>query len=140
MRRILPIITVSGTAALAASASAQGGGVPLPALFTQEQARRGAESYAARCAACHGAAMEGIDDAPALTGPRFREKWLRQPLLELFTKIRVTMPQDEPGSLRPGQAADIVAATLAMSGLPSGDAALPADPAALRGIGVSRTK
>lgn len=107
-----------------------------PAVFTRAQARHGAETYAAQCAACHGAHMEGDGDAPPLAGPGFRKKWLGQPVSELFTKIRVTMPQDEPGSLRPGQAADLVAAALAMNGLPAGDAALPDDPAALQRIRV----
>lgn len=110
------------------------GAAGAPAVFTPAQARHGTKTYAAKCAPCHGAHMEGDEDAPPLAGPSFRQKWLRQPISELFAKIRVTMPQDEPGSLKPEEAADLVAAALAMNRLPSGRTALPADPAALQRI------
>ena len=59
--------------------------------------------YAHRCAGCHGAGMEGADDAPPLIGPRFRAKWSGQPMEKLAEKIERTMPQDDPGTLRPSE-------------------------------------
>ncbi len=77
----------------------------------QAQVERGRMIYASRCAACHGGDMTGIDDAPMLVGARFDKTWRGRPG-ELFSKIKLSMPQDDPGSLSPEQAADVVSAIL----------------------------
>lgn len=82
-----------------------------PAHFAAEAAQ-GRQVYAERCAPCHGQAMEGRDDAWPLADARFRRKWLTQSPDRLYTKIRVTMPQDDPGALSPAQARDVMAAIL----------------------------
>lgn len=43
-------------------------------LFTAEQATQGKALYAQRCAACHGAAMQGATAGP-LRGPVFARSW-----------------------------------------------------------------
>ncbi|MBO9621639.1 MAG: cytochrome c [Sphingomonas sp.] len=82
-------------------------------------AERGQAIYAARCAACHGERMEGIEDAPPLIGARFDSHWRGRPAA-LLDKIRRSMPQDDPGSLSPAEAEVIVAAILEANPAPAG--------------------
>jgi cytochrome c len=83
--------------------------------YTLAQADLGKTVYAARCAACHGGKMEGtqdgMDDAPPLIGARFDSHWRNRPQA-LYTKIKQSMPQDDPGALSKDQAADVVAMIL----------------------------
>ncbi len=66
---------------------------------------RGAALYKDQCASCHGDRLEGRS-GPALTGPAFQSRW---PASDLTDKIKNTMPQDKPGKLTAGQAADLAA-------------------------------
>jgi mono/diheme cytochrome c family protein len=102
-------------------------------VYTDEQARRGQASYKAQCASCHGDTLEGRA-GPPLTGDDFMGAWNKEPLSELFSKIRNTMPQDAPGKLTPDQSADVLAYILQVSKFPSGRTALRTDEAALKQI------
>src|SRR5205809_5172589 len=44
-------------------------------VYTSEQAKRGEEVYRGQCASCHGAKLEGVEDAPSLAGKGFLEGW-----------------------------------------------------------------
>lgn len=90
-------------------------------VYTEAQAKRGGELYGQRCATCHGADLRGADVAPGLMGEEFAEKWEDQPLAPMFELMRVTMPQDAPGSLSRSQTADILAFVLSKAGFPQGD-------------------
>ncbi|WP_257215057.1 c-type cytochrome [Sphingomonas sp. R-74633] len=77
------------------------------------QPERGRAVYVAKCAMCHGRSFEGgAEDAPALVGARFETKW-RGREAALYSKIKLSMPQDDPGLLTPEQAADVTALILA---------------------------
>jgi S-disulfanyl-L-cysteine oxidoreductase SoxD len=102
------------------------------AVYSAEQARRGAALFKAHCAACHGEALGGIESAPALTGDTFNSTWEGVPLEDLFERARTTMPQNAPGSLSRQQNADILAYILDVGKFPAGDK--PLDPTALAGI------
>jgi len=69
-----------------------------------------------------------------LTGDEFVSDFAKQPLSELFGKIRNTMPQDNPGKLMPEETADILAYILQAGKFPAGRAELRADEAALKQI------
>src|SRR2546426_11868178 len=71
---------------------------------------------------------------PPLTGEDFVSDFAKQPLSELFGKIRNTMPQDNPGKLTPEETADILAYILQAGKFPAGRAELRADEAALKQI------
>src|SRR5277367_3408200 len=79
-------------------------GMFVVALHAQD-APRGGTLYEQQCASCHGTALEGRS-GPPLTGADFRSRW---PASDLAEKIRNTMPQDSPGKLTAGQAADLAA-------------------------------
>jgi quinoprotein glucose dehydrogenase len=103
-------------------------------VFTEEQAKRGADIYTERCAKCHGDSLGGVESAPALTGPAFYANWEGESLNALFERIRVSMPLDSPGSLSRAQNADILARMLSVAGYPSGATALEGRAGTLTGI------
>ena len=103
MRRSLMMLILA--AAVPAAAIAQGA---KPALYTEAQANAGAAVYAQSCAACHGSQMEGVA-APALKGPAFGDMANAQSLTAdaLLDVISNTMPQSDPGSLKPEEFAAV---------------------------------
>jgi cytochrome c553 len=68
-----------------------------------QDAPRGAALYKQQCVACHGDRLEGRS-GPSLAGGDFQTRW---PTSDLIAKIKNTMPQDSPGKLTAGQAADL---------------------------------
>src|SRR5216117_1123685 len=67
-------------------------------VYTPAQATRGQAIYTQQCASCHGDTLGGRL-APALAGEDFIANWGKQPLSELFSKIKNTMPRDSAGKL-----------------------------------------
>jgi mono/diheme cytochrome c family protein len=126
-------LAVAGLAAMAMLAA----GVPASSkgtrsgVYTAAQADEGARVYAARCAICHGARLEGTVETPGLVG-KFVANWADRPLGDLFGYLARAMPQGSPGTLTPQDNARLVAFILRANGAPAGDAPLPADAAALR--------
>src|SRR5262249_35038585 len=102
-------------------------------VYTDAQAARGQAIYKERCASCHGDALGGRM-GPALTGDDFVTVWSKEPLFELASKIRNTMPQTEPGALTWPQTADLVAYILQSGKFPAGRSELRGDEEALKQI------
>jgi hypothetical protein len=103
-------------------------------VYTDEQGRRGQAIYKDQCASCHGDTLTGRI-GPPLAGDDFLADWDKQPVSELFNKIRNTMPQNAPGKLSGPQTADIVAYILQVGKFPSGRTELRPDEAVLKQIG-----
>jgi mono/diheme cytochrome c family protein len=130
---------VCGAAALLAAAfwSAQGG-AQSPALstwngiYSSAQAERGFKVYFSTCAQCHGPDMAGVDSAPALTGGKFAATWNGVTLGDMVERIRVSMPQNDPGTLSRADVADVTAYILQQNGFPAGERELPRQTALLR--------
>jgi mono/diheme cytochrome c family protein len=93
-------------------------------VYTAEQARRGAEAYARACAECHGADLGGGDMAPGLAGVQFAYNWHGFSARDLFERLRVSMPPDQPNRVSRQDKADILAFMLEANGMPAGDAEL----------------
>jgi cytochrome c len=89
-------------------------------VYTTEQAKRGAALYANECASCHGTALNGGESAPPLTGGEFFSNWNGLTVGDLFERIRVSMPADNPGKLKREQDADILAFMLNTNQFPEG--------------------
>ena len=102
-------------------------------VYSDAQATRGQAIYKDRCSSCHGETLGGRL-GPPLSGDDFIASWNKQPLSELVSKIRNTMPQDAPGKLTAQQTADIVAYILQVDKFPAGRAELASDEAALKQI------
>ena len=92
----------------------------LDGVYTDEQATRGAEGFTQNCAVCHGAALGGMGEAPALVGAQFISDFNGLTLGDLFDRIRTTMPLNRPGALSRDQYADILAFLLRTNGYPAG--------------------
>lgn len=128
MRRTLMMLILA--TALPAAALAQG---TKPALFTDAQANAGAAVYAQSCAACHGSQLEGVS-APALKGPPFGDMANAQSLTvdTLLDVITNTMPQSDPGSLKPEEFNAVTAYILQQNGYPAGATPLTKGAAGLK--------
>ena len=96
------IAGLGGILILAGASSAQTG----PASGEQ-QAAAGAQTYAGRCASCHGDKLAG-GGGPALSGDAYWTQWNGRPARALYDEIVSTMPMDDPGSLKPNEAISLV--------------------------------
>jgi mono/diheme cytochrome c family protein len=108
--------------------------------YTADQAKRGESVYGTECASCHGDALDGVGQAPALAGDDFKTNWNGQSVGDLFEKIRVTMPAGSPGKLKPEQNAAIVAFILKSNGFPAGPKELASDFDSLQKIKIEAAK
>ncbi len=107
-------------------------------IYTVEQAARGREIYAARCAACHAENLMGATASP-MVGPQFVQRWGGvSPAAEdlpwkgfkvddLFFSIRTTMPPGERGLLALEGQVVVLTYILQQNGFPAGRLSLEAD-------------
>lgn len=120
-------------------------------VYTDEQAHRGERLYLIVCADCHRPDLSGRTDrpipppgtmarpgTPALKGRTFIAKWTDLSLGDLHERIRISMPQQAPGSLTRGQTADILAHLLKENGFGAGHDELPPDRDALATIRIGQ--
>jgi mono/diheme cytochrome c family protein len=103
-------------------------------VYSAAQAGRGGEVYFATCSQCHGPDMNGIDSAPPLAGGRFASNWNGVTLGDMVERIRISMPQNDPGSLSRAQITDVTAFILQQNGFPAGEKELPRQTAMLQTI------
>jgi mono/diheme cytochrome c family protein len=103
-------------------------------VYTAAQAKRGESLYAQHCSSCHGSTFEGGEMAPPLAGGAFNANWNGLSLGDLVERIRISMPQNSPGSLSRQQYVDVVATMLAGGEFPTGETELPGEVEALRQI------
>jgi mono/diheme cytochrome c family protein len=109
-------------------------------VYSTEQAKRGQEVYGSQCSTCHGAKLEGVEDAPSLAGKGFLDGWDGLTVGALFEKIRKKMPRDNPGQLSRQQYLDVVAYILGANTFPAGKADLPQELAPLKLIRIDAVK
>src|SRR5262245_54476036 len=134
---IVPIATV---AALQSTVRAQPTKSVWDGVYTEEQANRGRQGYSEQCASCHGPELTGGEMAPALSGGEFMAGWDGLTVGDLFERIRISMPQNAPGSLSGAQNADILAFVLASNKFPAGTDELPKEAMILKNIKVQAKK
>jgi DNA-binding beta-propeller fold protein YncE len=103
-------------------------------IYTVEQTKRGEALYAQRCARCHGPDLTGGEIAPALNNEVFMSNWSGLSVDALLERIKVSMPQDNPGSLSRQQTADILAFVLSKGGFPEGKTELAREAEVLKVI------
>jgi quinoprotein glucose dehydrogenase len=128
------IIPLATALALQSVASAQPTKSVWDGVYTEEQANRGKQGYADQCASCHGPELTGGEMAPALSGGDFMSDWDGLTVGDLFERIRISMPQNAPGSLSGQQNADILAFVLASNKFPSGSTELAKEAMILKTI------
>jgi mono/diheme cytochrome c family protein len=103
-------------------------------IYTEEQATRGQALYAQECASCHGGELTGGEMAPPLAGGEFLAGWDGLTIGDLFERIRISMPQNSPGSLSGQQNADILAYMFTANKFPAGTTEMPKEAGILKTI------
>ena len=109
-------------------------------VYTEAQAKRGEAVYRQNCAACHGVTLEGIETAGPLTGARFTANWNGVTVGDLLERVRVSMPNDRPGTLSRQQTADVLAYVFSINRFPAGKAELARQTELLKQIKFDATK
>ena len=105
-------------------------------IYTEAQAVAGETLYVDHCAKCHGEELAGIEQAPALVGSTFAQKWHRATVQKLFERVEA-MPPTAPKSLTAKQYADVLAFLLSANEFPAGETPLVADRSALTEITIT---
>lgn len=112
----------------------------LEGVYTEEQGKRGEAVYAQECSTCHGASLEGGEMAPALAGSAFMSNWQGLTVGDLFERIRISMPDGNPGKLSRQQNADVVSYILSVGKYPAGKTELPKEVELLKQIKIEPAK
>ena len=108
-------------------------------VYTEEQSTAGEAIFTKTCAECHGDDLAGREQAPALAGEAFTDKWKGATLKRLLDTVQ-QMPPDAPESLSVKQYVQAVAYLLHANEFPSGQTALPEDRGALTDIQIAKTR
>ena len=101
---------------------------------SEAQATRGKALYSQECASCHGGELTGGEMAPPLAGGEFMAGWDGLTIGDLFERVRISMPQNSPGSLSGQQNADILAFMFNSNKFPAGATELPKEAGILKQI------
>jgi len=95
------------------SASASAGRSVMSGVYSTVQAERGQAAHKISCLGCHG--------AENYTGETFEKAWLNRTVFDFLDRLRNTMPDDNPGSVKHEDYVDIIAYILSVNGYPPGD-------------------
>ena len=90
-------------------------------IYTEEQAARGEPLYQEWCASCHAPDLSGGDLAPGLVGGEFVWNWSGITVGQLFERLRISMPQENPSNVTRAEKADILAFMLYVNEFPAGE-------------------
>ena len=85
-------------------------------VYTVEQAEQGLEVHEEFCAKCHHYSY--------FMGS-FLLSWQNQPVSALYDLIKLKMPEDRPGSLKPREYAALLAYVFELNDMPAGEESLP---------------
>jgi hypothetical protein len=128
VRAAVTVAVIFGAALAAHGADTKGSSALAPPTYSAEQADRGAEIYAERCASCHGSNLDNGQFAASLKGPAFHQHWSNGSLEEPYLVMIRQMPPDDPGGLAPESYSDLLAFILRENSVAAGDKPLPSDP------------
>jgi alcohol dehydrogenase (cytochrome c) len=128
-------IALISTATVTLLAVSAGAGQPpqdpktiLDRVFSEAQADRGEQRFKISCSSCH--------QADEFVEPVFSARWEGQSVGDLYEFISTSMPENDPGGLKPDEYASVIAFFLGQNGYPVGRDELPADLATLKQIGI----
>ena len=129
MRGTMRLGAAVAAAALAAGVATAPGGLAAAGqtrttwdgIYTEEQAARGEGLYQEWCASCHAPDLSGGDLAPGLVGGEFVWNWSGITVGQLFERLRISMPQENPSNVSRAEKADILAFMLYVNEFPAGE-------------------
>jgi mono/diheme cytochrome c family protein len=130
----IAIAAITFTLAAGAGAAAVTSRTTFSGVYTAAQAAKGEEIFSESCAPCHRQAPGGVTSP--LSGPAFAARWQGQTVADLFEKIRISMPENAPGTLSAQANVDVVAYLLQVNGFPAGSIELVPTLTVLREIQV----
>lgn len=135
MSTLRVLIVVAGSAFLLSAVSvvttAQSKSVN-DGVYTSAQAARGEGVFKAKCASCHYPAR--------FVGEDLFKPFAGKPLGELFSVMRDSMPEDNPGTLPANEYADALAYFLSLNKFPTGSDELVGSDEAMAAIAFERPK
>lgn len=99
-------------------------------VYTAAQADRGKKTFSTSCTSCH--------DTDRFSGATFAEAWVGKPMKEIWDVASGTMPEDNPGSLKQQEYADILAYFLSLNAYPAGDTELAPGASAMASIKIEK--
>ncbi len=95
-------------------------------VYTESQAERGGQRFRISCSSCH--------TPTYFSGGAFAERWNGQTMGEVFDFVSNTMPENDPGGLKPDEYASVLAFFLSINKYPAGTDELPDRTEALKQI------
>ena len=137
---VLGIVSAVWVGAVVHAAQVQPASSTWDGVYTDAQAKLGQDAYTKACAECHGQDLAGDGFAPGLKGPDFLTNWNGLSVGDLFDRIRVSMPPDNPSSVGSKEKIEIVAYILKEGGFPAGQAELPTALDGLKTIKIDANK
>jgi mono/diheme cytochrome c family protein len=101
-------------------------------VYTAAQADRGKKTFSEKCSGCH--------EPSRFSGDAFHESWDGKAMKEIWDIASGTMPEDNPGSLKQQEYADILAYFLSLNEYATGDAELQPGAAPMAAIKIEKKK
>ena len=101
-------------------------------VYTAAQADRGKTLFNEKCSGCH--------EPSRFSGDAFLESWNNKTMKDIWDVASGTMPEDNPGSLKQQEYADILGYFLSLNEYPAGDAELQPGSAPMAAIKVEKKK
>ncbi|PWT85478.1 MAG: hypothetical protein C5B57_02875 [Blastocatellia bacterium] len=116
------LIVATTVGSLADNTSAQGTEPKIwSGVYSAVQADRGKTVFQSTCTTCHNFDLQGNSGrGPALVGDQFMTNWETESLSALFTRLKTTMPRNNPGSLTDDVYLDLLAYVLQANSYPAG--------------------
>jgi len=128
----MSVVIAASSMAIAAAAAQAPTKTTNDGVYTAAQAERGKKVFEAKCTGCH--------EPSRFTGESFYESFNDKPMKEIWDIASGTMPEDNPGSLKQQEYADILAYFLQLNEFKAGDAELQGNPAAMAAIKIEKKK
>ena len=129
MLRVIPFAALALLLALPGAVRAADQRTTNDGVYTAEQATKGAEVHNSYCAKCH---------HQSYYESGFLDAWYGAPMSMLYEIVRMKMPEDRPGALKPREYAALLAWVLERNGYPAGAEPLGSDVAALEAVAIAR--
>jgi mono/diheme cytochrome c family protein len=101
-------------------------------VYTAAQAERGQKTFSEKCSGCH--------EPSRFSGDSFLESWNNKTMKDIWDVASGTMPEDNPGSLKQQEYADILGYFLSLNEYKTGDAELQPGAAPMGAIKIEKVK